>query len=119
MSDATTDDDPVEEIIDREMFEEAVAALNAAEEAAESLQAEYADIDTGLTQSDTIALLYGRRNSLNKTEIEDALDTLDSLGRKSTSTLVKRLVADLSDLNQSEAEEVLSQLKDLRRRYGE
>ena len=117
MSETELPDD--EQSIDRELFEEAIVALNAAEEAAQELQEEYADIETGLSQSDTVALLYGRRNSLNKTEIESGLDTLDTIGRESHSTLVKRLLADLSDLNQAQAQEVLSQLEDIRRRYGE
>ena len=105
--------------VDRELFEEAVSALEAAETSLEELASEVSEIDTGLTHSDTVALLYGRANSLNKTEIRDGFDTLEDVRSKSTRTLLKRLISDQSsELNLSEADAFLDELERLERRYG-
>ncbi|WP_336359070.1 hypothetical protein [Haloarcula sp. CGMCC 1.6347] len=112
-----SDDEPVD--VDPEMFERGLEALEAAESSLEELGEEIHDIDTGLTHSDTVALLYGRANSLNKTEIRDGFDTLEDIRSKKTRTLLKRLIADQSsELNLKEADAFLDELDRLERRYG-
>lgn len=101
-----------------EQFEDAIAALQDATDTIGVLREELKSIDTGLTRSDTVALLYGRRNDLNKTEIKNALETLDDISSTRSSTLVKRLLADLGGLNQSTAESFLTELERLEQRYG-
>ena len=106
--------------VDPEMFQRGLDALEAAESSLEQLGEEIHELDTGLTHSDTVALLYGRANSLNKTEIRDAFDTLEDLRSKQTRTLLKRLLADQSaELNLKEADAFLDELDRLNRRYGE
>lgn len=103
---------------DDEVFEDALALFNDALGAVEDLRDEVRDLDTPLSHGDTVALLYGRRNSLNKTEIKGAFETMDDVAGTSSDTLLKRLLADLGDMNQSEAEEFLKELDRLDRRYG-
>lgn len=110
------DDDPVD--VDPEMFERAVLALENAEATMEELSDEMASIDTGLTHSDTVALLYGRRNSLNKTEVQDALDALEDASNMGTRSLVRRMLADQSDLTLKQADAFVGELERLERRYG-
>ncbi|WP_277539945.1 hypothetical protein [Haloarcula laminariae] len=117
MSDDAQDGEPVD--VDPEMFQRGLDALEAAESSLNEMGEEIHDIDTGLTHSDTVALLYGRANSLNKTEIRDGFDTLEDVRSKKTRTLLKRLIADQSaELNLKEADAFLDELDRLERRYG-
>lgn len=103
---------------DLEELERAIAALTAVEDRVQSLVEGFDSLETGLSRSDTVALLYGRRNGLNKGNVKDAMSTLESMGGRSDTDLVKRLLADLSDLNKSEAQDFVDELTDLRRKYG-
>ena len=117
LADGGQEEDPVD--VDPEMFQRGLDALEAAETSLEELGEEIHDIDTGLTQSDTVALLYGRANSLNKTEIRDGFETLEDIRSKKTRTLLKRLIADQSaELKLKEADALLDELDRLERRYG-
>jgi len=118
--DATTDDTEEErpEITDDE-FLQAVETLGRVERSVAELTEAISEIDTGLTQTDTVALLYGRRNGLNKTTIEEAFETLDDITAKSERELTIRLLSHYSDLNLSEAEEFLSEVDRLRNRYAD
>lgn len=118
-TDAAGAESDAEEPMDREVFEDAMTAFDAALDAIETLQAEVATMDTPLSQADTVALLFGRRNSLNKTDIKTAFDTLDDVDGVSRKTLLRRVLADMSDLNQSEAEAFIDELDRLQRRYGD
>jgi len=117
MTDGGQDEDPVD--VDPEMLQRGLDALETAESSLEELGEEIHELDTGLTHSDTVALLYGRSNSLNKTEIRDAFATLEDARSKQTRTLLKRLLADQSaELNLKEADAFLDELDRLERRYG-
>jgi hypothetical protein len=110
------DEDDVE--VTREMFERGIDALDAAENTIAEFEAELSDVDTGLTHSDTIALLYGRPNDLNKTNIRNGFETLEDLRSKSTRQLLKRLLADQSPLLLKEADAFLDEIERLEQRYG-
>ncbi|WP_159900774.1 hypothetical protein [Salinirussus salinus] len=113
-----TRDDERPEVTDDE-FLQAVETLGRVKEQVAELTAAFESIDTGLTQTDTVALLYGRRNGLNKTTAEEAFQTLSDIGSKSDRELVVRLLSQYSDLNLSESEEFLSEVETLRNRYGD
>jgi molybdopterin converting factor small subunit len=106
------------ERIDPEVFEDALIRFEDALVQVEELRAEVEALDTPLSQTDTIALLYGRRNGLNKTEIKGAFETLDDVAGTSSGDLLKRLVADLGNMTQSDADEFLGELDRLSRKYG-
>lgn len=105
--------------ISDEDFLQAIEALSRVERTVESLTDEIDDLDTGLTRTDTVALIYGRRNGLNKGEIEDAFETLNDLTAKSDRELIKRLLSQYGDLNLSESDEFLSEVETLRNRYSD
>lgn len=117
--DNTPDEDDEEEIeVTREMFERGIEALRGAENQLDEFQAELSDIDTGLTHSDTVALMYGRPNSLTKTNIRNGFETLEDLQSKSSRYLLKRLLADQGDLKLKEADAFLDEVQRLEQRYG-
>jgi len=116
MSDDGDDERP---FVTDDEFLQAVDALDRVEVEVAELAAGIKSIDTGLTHSDTVALLYGRRNSLNKTTVEEAFETLDDITAKRERELIVRLLSQYSDLNLSEAEVFLSEVETLRNRYGD
>lgn len=118
-TDGDSPDEDDDEQIDRELFERAVDELAAAEETSAELRDEIRALETGLTRGDTVALLYGRRNSLTKTSIESAFSTLEDISSTSDRTLLKRLLADLGEINQTEADAFLEEVDRLRTRYGD
>ncbi len=115
-SEQNGDDRP--DVTDEE-FLQAVEALERVEQQVDQLSDAVESIDTGLTETDTVALLYGRRNSLNKTTVEEAFQTLDDITAKRDRELIVRLLGQYSDLTLSEAEEFLSEVDTLRNRYGD
>ncbi|MCD2202727.1 hypothetical protein [Halobacterium sp. KA-6] len=117
MSDAPDDDEEDVEVT-REMFERGIEALRGAEHTLDEFTAELSDVDTGLTHSDTVSLLYGRPNDLTKTAIRNGFETLEDLEAKSTRHLLKRLLADEGDLTLKEADAFLQEVERLEQRYG-
>lgn len=94
-------------------------------EAAESLRTLSADLEalrkTGLQDSDVVYLLYGRNRSLNKSTIEQVIDSLDDVDRKlerGRHDLLKRLVADVGNVSIRDTESVFDELESLHKRYG-
>lgn len=115
-ADDDTDETPA---VSPEVFEDALDSVDAALDTLDVLRAEIDGLDTPLSKADTIALLYGRRNSLTKTAITDAFETLDDVSGASNRTLLKRLLAVLGGMSQSDAETFLRELDRLERRYGD
>lgn len=112
-----TDDETDERKLTDEEFRQGIETLSRAEKAVSELTEAIGGLDTGLTRSDTVALLYGRRNGLNKGTIEEAFATLDDVERKDPRELVIRLLAHYSDLNLGQAQGFVSELDTLRNRY--
>ncbi|MDH5019014.1 hypothetical protein [Halobacterium rubrum] len=110
------DEDDVE--VTREMFERGIEALRGAEHTLDEFQSELTDIDTGLTHSNTVSLLYGRPNDLTKTNIRNGFETFEDLEAKSTRYLLKRLLADEGSLTIKEADAFLQEVERLEQRYG-
>lgn len=118
-TDATNDEEEERPQITDDEFLQAVETLDRVERSVDELVDAIGELDTGLTHTDTVALLYGRRNGLNKTTIEDAFETLDDITAKSTRELTIKLLARYSDLGVKEAEEFLSEVETLRNRYSD
>jgi hypothetical protein len=112
----THEKDERPEVTDDE-FLQAVESLDRVEAQVDELTAAFESVDTGLTHTDTVALLYGRRNGLNKTTVEGAFQTLEDINCKTDRELIIRLLGQYSDLNLSEAEEFLAEVETLRNRY--
>jgi len=107
---------------------EFVDRLETIAEAAEKLLVLQSDLralrDTGLTDEDVVALLYGRNSRLNKGDIRRTISTLDDIGERLRGTpenqkqLLKRLVSSLErSLKLDDIEETFDQLKNLHDEY--
>lgn len=101
---------------------EFVDCLEAIADASEAVNTLAADVETlrqtGLTDADAKALLYGRNHDLGKRDIETLFDATDRIaGGKADRPLV-RLLSDLSGETLSDTETFIEELDRLRRKYG-
>lgn len=101
-------------------FRENLEAIADAAEALDTLASDAATLrESGLHEQDVVDLLYGRNASLTKTEIESVLGALSQIeSGTNRSSLLRRLVADLSGLSQSTTGDVLQDLRRLHNMYS-
>lgn len=105
--------------LDTATLRDRLDALADAAEAVDDLVTEANNLSrTGLRESDLVALIVGRKPSRRSLrDVEALIDTLQEIQTANTTSLLVRLLADLSDLNQTEAEEYLTELRELHERY--
>lgn len=105
--------------IDADEFVDRLESVAAAADAVETIAADLATLrETGLTDDDARDLIYGRNSGVTKSEIESLFDAVDDLESGRASRPDVRLIANLSDLTLSEAEELFEELERLHGRYG-
>jgi hypothetical protein len=132
-----TDDDPLERLfvetdddtrvvaehedVDETEFRAALLALADAAETANILVDDFGSLTrTGLRQSDLEALIFGRNNKLNKTEIARGFEALHEVAEASPATRERYfyiLLSKLSGLTMAETQEFVDELRELRDRY--
>jgi hypothetical protein len=110
-----TDDLPPE--IDEE-FVERLEAVEEVRDRLDSLKSEIDGLEIGLDEEDTERLLWARMSGWSLSEIRATFDALEEVKTRSTEDLTVRLLAQLGEVNQQEAEEFLQECDRLRRKYG-
>ena len=74
--------------------------------------------ETGLSDNDARDLIYGRNNSVTKSEIESMFHAIDELASGRSDRPTERLLSEISGLNLTETEELLGELERLNSKYG-
>jgi len=105
------------EEIDEE-FLERLESVELVRDEINRLQNEIEDLDIGLDGNDTERLLWARLTGWSLSDVRDTFDALEDVRTRSNEDLTIRLVAQLGDVNQKEAEEFLEECDRLRRKYG-
>ena len=107
--------------VPEEVSEEFIERLDAVEEARqriETLQSEMDSLDIGLDETDTERLLWARMSGWSLSDVRGTFDALESVRSRSSEDLTTRLLAQLGNMSQHEAEEFLQECARLRRKYG-
>lgn len=82
------------------------------------LQGEVAHLNTGLDEEDAIRLIYGR-TQFSLLDIRNFFDTLDTIEGAGERKLLKRLLADLGNDRLEDADEFITEVERLRKKYGD
>jgi len=100
-------------------FLERLDAVEAALDRVEVLQRQVVDLETGLDQQDTERLLYGRMSGWSLADVRSAFDALEDVENGDERVLLVRLLADLGDLTQNEARQILDEIDRLQHKYSD
>lgn len=105
--------------LDVDALRDHLEALADAAEAVDDLVTEGNDLSrTGLQEGDLVALMVGRKPSKRSLrDVKSFIHTLEEIQSTSSRRLLIRLLADLSDLTQADAEVYLEELRELHKRY--
>ena len=121
-----TDDRPDEIVVEEMTTMDATEFVNRLESlanAAEAVETLTSDLEqlrqTGLSDADARDLIYGRNNSLTKSDIEAMFDAVDQLAGGRADRPVERLLSEISGLNLTETSELMEELDRLNRNYGD
>lgn len=102
-----------------EEFVEALNKFRDLQYTLEELKDDLRDMDVGLDREDAIRLIYARNHSINKSQVVDAFNAIDTIIEADPSELQERLLASkCGDLTLSEAAEVLDDIARLADKYG-
>lgn len=103
---------PVQSTIDAEIIDDLGTHLDSFEE----IVAQMDSLPSGLHRAEVRDLLWVRTD-LNKGEVDDALDTIETTSRD-PEKIVRDLLFARTDLNKTEADELLGEIDTLRAQYG-
>lgn len=105
--------------LDVDALRDHLETLADAAEAVDDLVTEGNDLSrTGLREGDLVALMVGRKPSRRSIrDVKAFLNTLEEIQSTESRALLIRLLADLSDLTQADADVYLEELSELHERY--
>lgn len=102
-----------------EQFIEALHTVREFQTALQTVQAELADMETGLDRDDSIRLIYGRNAGMSIGQVKAGFDILDTVINEDLSDIAPRLMADRTgNLTIAEAAEVWGDMVRLAEKYG-